>query len=95
LASVWAFALSAALRSLEMPSSVPASIADPSAVAGAVVAASDADGGGAGVVADRAGVPDIDGGEAGVVPDVVARVHPVRASATAIRAAARTRRRFT
>jgi hypothetical protein len=91
LASVWAFALSAELRSLEMPSSVPASIADPPAVAGGVVAASDADGGGAGVVADVAGAPDTDSGEAGAVPDVAAGLHPVKASAAASRTAAPTR----
>ena len=77
--SVWAFALSAELRSLEMPSSVPASAADPPAVAGAAVP----------------DVADTDGGGAGVVPDVAARLHPVSASATAIRTAALTRWRFT
>jgi hypothetical protein len=80
-----------------MPSSVPASVADPAAVAGAVVTAP------AGVpdtdCADAEAVPDVaapdTGDEVGVVPDVPARLHPVRASATATTTAALTRWRFT
>ena len=78
-----------------MPSRVPASVADPSAVAWAVVAAPDTEGGEAGVVPDVADVADTEGGEAGVVPDVAARLHPVSASATASMTAALTRWRFT
>jgi hypothetical protein len=81
------------LRSWEMPSSVPASVADPAAVVAAPAGAPDIDGGEAGVVLDVADAPDT--GVAGVVPDVAARLHPVRASATATRTAALTRWRFT
>jgi hypothetical protein len=94
-ASVWLFALSAELRSCEMPSSVPASVADPAGVDAAVVAAPDTDRGEAAAVLGVAGDPDSDDGEAGAVPDVAARPHPVNASATATRTAARTRGRFT